>query len=78
MKKPPRRRSGPAAPEFRRRFTHEFTFVTRDGKPVTVRYNRVPVRGGYDIEAEIVSPRKPVEQKDEGGGEGTPRCFSDE
>ena len=41
--------------EARRRFTHELVTHTPAGNPVTVRYRRRPVRGGYDIEAEIIA-----------------------
>lgn len=37
------------------KFTHELTTTTPKGDPVIVRYRRVPVRGGYDIEAVIIS-----------------------
>lgn len=39
-------------------FTHEFTFETATGGRGRVKYRRIPVRGGHDIEAVITSERK--------------------
>lgn len=39
-------------------FTHEFTAETATGLVARVRYRRVPVRDGFDIEAVITTERK--------------------
>lgn len=56
----------PPAFDKRRKFTHEFTTHTSEGNPVTVRYRRVPIRDGYDIEAEIIAkkPRRDDEERE--------------